>query len=107
MRYPACEKLESIQMSADTGMSYQSCSTRQNDGSHGCGYFILMLVSLPASQRWLFKFLDQCLANQRPAPSIALGPSTTARMRLSVSAVYFGSAPRLPVSSRQARRLAA
>jgi hypothetical protein len=49
MRYPACEKLESIQMSADTGMSYQSCSTRQNDGSHGCGYFILMLVSLPAS----------------------------------------------------------
>jgi hypothetical protein len=33
MRYPACEKLESIQMSADTGMSYQSCSTRQNDGS--------------------------------------------------------------------------
>jgi hypothetical protein len=26
-------------MSADTGMSYQSCSTRQNDGSHGCGYW--------------------------------------------------------------------
>ena len=26
-------------MSADTGMSYQWCSTRQNDGSHGCGYW--------------------------------------------------------------------
>ncbi|HXN88550.1 MAG TPA: DUF2852 domain-containing protein [Methylocella sp.] len=26
-------------MSADTGMSYQSCSTRQNEGSHGCGYW--------------------------------------------------------------------
>ena len=26
-------------MSADTGMSYQSCSTRQNDGSHGRGYW--------------------------------------------------------------------
>ena len=25
-------------MSADTGISYQSCSTRQNDGSHGRGY---------------------------------------------------------------------
>src|ERR1700730_17531214 len=25
-------------MSADTGMSYQSCSTRQNDGSNGRGY---------------------------------------------------------------------
>jgi hypothetical protein len=29
----------SNQISADTGMSYQSCSTRQNDGSHGCGYW--------------------------------------------------------------------
>ena len=26
-------------MSADTGMSYQSCSTRQNDGSNGRGYW--------------------------------------------------------------------
>ncbi|MDQ6704123.1 MAG: DUF2852 domain-containing protein [Pseudomonadota bacterium] len=26
-------------MSTDTGMSYQSCSTRQNEGSHGCGYW--------------------------------------------------------------------
>ena len=25
-------------MSADTGMSYQSCWTRQNEGSHSCGY---------------------------------------------------------------------
>jgi hypothetical protein len=25
-------------MSADTGMSYQACSTRQNDGSNGRGY---------------------------------------------------------------------
>jgi hypothetical protein len=28
----------SNQMSADTGMSYQSCSTRQNDGSNGRGW---------------------------------------------------------------------
>ena len=26
-------------MSADTGMSYQSCWTRQNEGSHSCGYW--------------------------------------------------------------------
>jgi Protein of unknown function (DUF2852) len=24
---------------SDSGMSYQSCSTRQNDRSHGCGYW--------------------------------------------------------------------
>ena len=26
-------------MSADTGMSFQSCATRRNDGSHGRGYW--------------------------------------------------------------------